>query len=92
MTPRGIRLGLLLAILSSPVIADDLGQSITCCEDQGECDKLDTYIWRQTDYGVDVMLFPQNWCPIRLYPLRPVPIFDGKPMDFCAQLACFPTK
>jgi hypothetical protein len=93
MTPRGMRLGLLLAVISSPTLVepdgDHFGRAVTCCL-EGHCGKLDTFVWRHAEYGVDIMIYDESWCQVRLRYFPLMSAFDGVPSNICDLLACFP--
>jgi hypothetical protein len=97
MIPRGMRLGLLLAAASSPALPqvpeaqEYLGRAVTCCF-MGDCQKLETFVWRRTDYGVDIMISNEDWCPVRLRYFPLTRAFNGLPTNVCDLLACFPSE
>jgi hypothetical protein len=73
----------------SPQVPEvNLGKAITCCLDR-DCQKLETFVWR---HAIDIMIFDENWCPVRLYypPLKRT--FNGLPGNACDMLACFSTE
>jgi hypothetical protein len=92
MTPRGIYLGLFLAVLSSHAFAEDdrdqFEQTITCCTED-ECEPLQNFRWRHTPSGLDIMMYKDHWCPVRLYYFPLSRSFTGIPTDICNELFCY---
>jgi hypothetical protein len=78
------------ALPQVPEVPDYLGQALTCCL-LDDCRKLETFVWRHAEYGIDIMIFNENWCPVRLQYLPRTRVFNGVPGDVCDLLACFPS-